>query len=91
MNLRAIICHLLQLHIFTIHIRGSARRSRSEYGSDSEPKACRTRELSAELTVTREQVPPPPPRVRQNFERFLARVTKNSQNFAAHGGFCSRQ
>ena len=49
--------------------------------------ACRTRELSAELTVTRDhwRKQNPPVCMRQNFERFLARVTKNSQNFAAHG------
>ncbi len=48
----------------------------------------RTRELSAEQKFTREQwcKQLKSPRVRQNFGRFLARVTKNSQSFAAHGG-----
>ena len=52
-------------------------------------EACRTRELSAELTVTRvywRKQDPPPPRVRRNFESFSSCVPKISQNFAAHGG-----
>ena len=51
-------------------------------------KACRTRELSAELTVTRgywRKQNPPPPRVRRNFESFSSRVPKIFQNFGAHG------
>ena len=55
-------------------------------------KACRTRELSAEQKFTRDHWRKQnPPRVRQNFERFLARVTKNSQISPHTGRTCLRQ